>query len=60
MFKFIVEQNAREIKYFEIIAIDEEDAFEEYIKGNYKLIRSKTIDSEGFNFINKTEIEQEQ
>lgn len=56
LYKFVLEQNARKIRRYEIIATDEEDAFEEYMKGNFKIIWSKTIDSEGFRVISQVEV----
>ena len=60
MYKFIIEENVREIRRVEIIAASAEDAFEEYLEGNYKIIWRKMIDNEGIHIIRQVELEDNQ
>ncbi len=57
LYKFIFEQNVREIQYIEVIAYDEETAWDMWFAGKGRTIRTKLIDSEGAEIIKQTEIE---
>jgi len=57
VYRFIIEQNIREIQHIEVIAEDEEDAYENIFENNYSIIWRKTIDSEGMRIIRQFELE---
>ena len=56
LYKFVFELNERKVTRIEIISTDEENAFEGYMEGNFKILGSKTIDSDGFQLIRQVEV----
>ena len=59
LYKFVFEQNVTEIQRIEVIAYDEETAWDMWFEGKGKTIGTKTIDSEGAEIIRQTEVNDE-